>query len=85
MRTPRRGWLHWRRNDGGGKKVEPRKIGQWNQYIMAPTPALAHMHTHTHTHTCHVLLLFITIIVTTGIVFVVLKYRPLFLYIHTYI
>lgn len=62
--TPRRGWLHQRRNREG-EKTEPGKIGQWNRYIMAPTPALAHI------RTCHVLLLFITIIVTTGIVFVV--------------
>jgi hypothetical protein len=67
--TPRRGWLHQRRNREGEKKTEPCKIGQWNRYIMAPTPALAHI--HTRIRTCHVLLLFITIIVTTGIVFVV--------------
>lgn len=40
-------------------------------------PPHLHMHTLTHTparaHTCHVLLLFITIIVTTGIVFVQFK------------
>lgn len=54
--TPRRDWLHWRRNDGEEKKTEPRKIGQWNRYIMTPTPALAYIHIHTRAYalvTCY--------------------------------
>lgn len=44
---------------GEGEKAEPREIGQWNRYIMAPTPALAHIHcTHTHTHLSRVIVIY---------------------------
>lgn len=51
-----------RRRKREKKKAGPREIaGQWNRYIMAPTPALAALRrahtTHTHIRTCHVLLL----------------------------
>lgn len=58
------------------KKRRRRKSRALQDRTMEPvyhgsyTPALAHTHTHKRIRTCHVLLLFITIIVTTGIVFV---------------
>jgi len=66
--------LHRRRNREGEKMPS---LARWDNgtgisWLLVPTPALAHSHTHgrARAHTCHVLLLFITIIVTTGIVFV---------------